>query len=43
MILVVFDDNEAIVIWSCSHDDYDKTFKGNKTTIEKWLRDKKLI
>jgi len=43
MILIVFDDNEATVIWTGSHDDYDKTFKGNKTTIEKWLRIKKLI
>jgi len=43
MILVVFEDNEATIIWTGSHDEYDKTFKGNKTTIEKWLRDKKLI
>ena len=43
MILVVFEDNEATVIWAGSHNDYDKTFKGNKTTIEKWLRIKKLI
>jgi len=43
MILVVFEDNEATVIWSGSHVEYDKTFKGNKNTIEKWLRAKKLI
>ncbi|MCG8305881.1 MAG: type II toxin-antitoxin system HigB family toxin [Cytophagales bacterium] len=43
MILIVFEDNEATVIWTGSHDEYDKTFKGNKTTIEKWLRIKKLI
>ncbi len=43
MILIVFEDNEATVIWGGSHDDYDKTFKGNKTTIEKWLRNQKLI
>lgn len=43
MILVVFEDNEATVIWTGSHDEYDKTFKGNKTTIEKWLRIKRLI
>lgn len=43
MILVVFEDNEAIVIWTGSHDEYDKTFKGNKRTIERWLRIKKLI
>ncbi len=43
MILIVFEDNEATVIWTGSHDEYDKTFKGNKTTIEKWLHINKLI
>jgi len=43
MILIVFEDREATVIWAGSHDEYDKTFKGNKTTIEKWLRVQKLI
>ena len=43
MILIVFEDNEATVIWTGTHADYDKTFKGNKKTIEKWLRIKKLI
>lgn len=43
MILVVFEDNEATVIWTGSHDEYDKVFKGNKATIEKWLRVQKLI
>lgn len=43
MILVVFEDDEATVIWTGSHDEYDKTFKGNKATIEKWLRVQKLI
>lgn len=43
MILVVFEDNEATVIWTGSHDKYEKTFKGNKITIEKWLRNQQLI
>lgn len=43
MILVVFEDEEAIVLWAGSHDNYDKTFKGNKTTIEKWLRNQQWI
>ena len=43
MILIVFDEEDAIVIWTGSHDEYDKTFKGNKTSIEKWLRKQKLI
>jgi mRNA interferase HigB len=43
MILIVFEKNEATVIWTGSHDEYDKTFKGNKKTIEKWLRNQQLI
>lgn len=43
MILIVFDDDEATIIWTGSHDEYDKTFKGNKTTIEKWLRNQQFI
>ena len=43
MILIVFDDDEANIIWTGSHDEYDKIFKGNKTTIEKWLRNQQLI
>ena len=38
MILIVFEENEATIIWTGSHDDYDLTFKGNKKTIENWLR-----
>lgn len=43
MILIVFEDDEATVVWTGSHDEYDKTFKGNKSTIEKWLRNQNLI
>jgi len=43
MILIVFEENEAVVVWAGSHDEYDKTFKGNKITIEKWLRIQKMI
>ena len=28
------------VLWTGSHDDYERVFKNNKKTIEKWLRDK---
>lgn len=43
MTLIVFEKDQATVIWAGSHENYDKTFKGNKATIEKWLRNKKLI
>ncbi len=36
MVLIVFDDDEATVVWAGSHQEYDNTFKGNKATIEKW-------
>lgn len=32
------DDGEATIIWAGSHDEYERTFKNNKSTIEKWLR-----
>lgn len=43
MVLVVFEQGEAVVVWTGSHDEYDKTFKGSKKTIEKWLRKQQLI
>jgi hypothetical protein len=39
LVLVDFDEEgEATIIWAGSHDDYERTFKNNKSTIEKWLR-----
>lgn len=38
MILILFDEQEAEILWVGNHADYDKIFKGNKKTIETWLR-----
>lgn len=39
LILIEMDeDGEAIIVWIGSHDAYDRTFRNNKATIEKWLR-----
>lgn len=44
LILIEFDDEgEATIVWAGSHQEYDSTFKNNKTTIEKWLRSKGYI
>jgi hypothetical protein len=43
MILIVFEQGEAVIIWAGSHDEYDTTFKGNKNTVETWLRNQQLI
>ncbi|GAB3417312.1 hypothetical protein [Niabella aquatica] len=44
LILVEYDDEgEATIIWAGSHDDYERIFKNNKLTIEKWLRNKGYI
>lgn len=43
LILIVFEDNEATILWTGSHDDYNLTFKSNKQTIEGWLRGHGLI
>ena len=44
MILIEFDDNkQARIIWTGSHQEYDLTFKNNRNTIKKWLRDNEWI
>ncbi|MFN8394231.1 MAG: type II toxin-antitoxin system HigB family toxin [Bacteroidia bacterium] len=44
MVLVEMDeDGEATIVWAGSHDDYESTFKNNRHTIEKWLRNKGFI
>ena len=45
MILIEFEEEsgEATIQWCGSHDEYEITFKNNKNTIEKWLKDKGLI
>ncbi len=40
MVLIVFEENEAIIQWVGTHDEYESTFKNNKKTIETWLRNK---
>lgn len=43
MILVVLEEGKAVIVWAGSHDEYDKTFKGNRNTIEKWLRNQQIL
>lgn len=44
MILLEFsEDGEATVVWIGNHQDYERTFKNNKKTIEKWLKSKDYI
>lgn len=43
MVLIVFMENEASVIWTGSHKEYEREFKNNKNTIVKWLRKQQLI
>ena len=38
LTLVVFTEQYAEILWVGNHDEYDSTFKGNKKTIEAWLR-----
>ena len=40
LILIEFDeDQKALVIWAGTHQEYEKIFKNNRRTIDKWLRD----
>jgi mRNA interferase HigB len=38
LILIVFIEQYAEILWVGNHDEYDSIFKGNKNTIEVWLR-----
>jgi len=43
LILIEFEEDEATIVWCDSHDKYEETFKNNKDTIHKWLKDRGLI
>ena len=44
MILIEFEENgEATIVWCGSHDEYENTFKNNKNTIKKWLKEREWI
>ncbi len=39
LVLIELDENgEATIVWVGTHQEYETTFKNNKNTIEKWLR-----
>ena len=31
-------DGKAVILWAGSHDEYERTFRNNKSTIEKWIK-----
>jgi hypothetical protein len=37
------DEGEATIIWAGSHQDYERTFRNNRATKEKWLRNRDYI
>ncbi|MBC7642681.1 MAG: type II toxin-antitoxin system HigB family toxin [Flavobacterium sp.] len=44
LILIEFEENgEAKILWCGNHDEYENTFKNNKNTIKKWLKERGLI
>ena len=44
LVLVEFDEEgEITIVWCGSHDEYETTFKNNKNTIRKWLKDREWI
>ncbi|PKP18076.1 MAG: addiction module toxin RelE [Bacteroidetes bacterium HGW-Bacteroidetes-23] len=44
LILIEFDENgEITIVWCGTHDEYELTFKNNKNTIRKWLKDREWI
>lgn len=44
LILIEIDgEGEATIVWAGTHQEYENTFKNNKSTIAKWLRSKGFI
>lgn len=44
MVLIEFEENgEITIVWCGSHNEYEITFKNNKNTIRKWLKDREWI
>ncbi|SDG14958.1 HigB_toxin, RelE-like toxic component of a toxin-antitoxin system [Dyadobacter soli] len=43
LVLIQFDEKQAKIVWTGTHQEYIKTFKNNTKTIEKWLRTKDLL
>jgi hypothetical protein len=44
LVLVEFDeDGEITIVWCGTHDEYETTFKNNKDTIRKWLKEREWI
>ncbi|ACT95956.1 type II toxin-antitoxin system HigB family toxin [Dyadobacter fermentans] len=43
LVLIQLVENQAKIVWVGTHDEYVRTFKNNTNTIEKWLREKKLL
>jgi mRNA interferase HigB len=43
LVLVLFDEDEAEVVWTGTHQEYENTFKNNKDVIKKWLSDRDWI
>lgn len=44
LILIEFEENgEATIVWAGNHDDYELTFKNNRSVIKKWLKNNSWI
>ena len=44
LILIEFEENREItIVWCGSHDEYEIAFKNNKSTIQKWLKERDWI
>ena len=43
-VLIEFEENGDItIVWCGTHDEYENTFKNNKNTNRKWLKERELI
>ena len=43
LVLIEFTTSDATIVWAGSHEQYEQTFKNNKKTIYKWLKNREWI
>ncbi|MET7254477.1 type II toxin-antitoxin system HigB family toxin [Dyadobacter fermentans] len=43
LVFIQFKENQATIMWAGTHKEYERIFKNNTNTIEKWLRERRLL
>lgn len=43
LVLLLADKKRVTILWAGNHQEYERIFKNNKNTIEKWLKNNKFL